>query len=408
MKPPAFVSSGRVRLGILTVLLAACGGDGGTPPPPPAPAIGLSASSITVNDTAGTSSPAAVTVNITNAGDASLTGIGVSGITYGAGASGWLNASLSGADAPASLSLAPLNTGLAGGTYTATVPVTAGSAVNSPQNIVVTYVVAAAPAILIAGGDIAMCDKDVDEQTAALLDALPGTIATLGDNAYPNGTAAEFANCYDPSWGRHKARTRPSAGNHEYNTPGATGYYGYFGAAAGDPAKGYYSYDLGSWHIIVLNSNILAGEGSSQLTWLRQDLAAASNKCTLAYWHHPRFTSGLRQSTTGYSADLFKALYDANADLVLTAHDHFYERLMPQDAAGNADAARGIRQFIVGMAGSDANSAYQFGTILATSEVRQNIAAGVLKLTLWPDRYDWQYVPVAGANFTDTGSTTCH
>lgn len=394
--------------GIALIVAAACGGDGPTPPPPPAPAIALGPSSVTVQDTTFTSSPAPISIAVTNSGTGDLTGLAVGAITYGAGASGWLSASLSGAGAPATLTLTLANAGLAAGTYTATVPVTAPNAVNAPQAVTVTYVVAEQPpAFLLAGGDIASCRHDIDEMTAQLLDTLPGTVAALGDNVYDNGTAQEYADCYHPTWGRHKARTMPAAGNHDYNTAGAAGYYGYFGAAAGDPSKGYYSYDLGAWHIIVLNSNIAAQQGSLQYTWLQQDLAAAPNRCTLAYWHHPRFTSGTRQTTTARMADAVKVLYDAGVEVALVGHDHLYERFAPQNDQGVADP-RGIRHFTVGMAGSDASSAYQFGTILATSEVRQNTAAGILKLTLRPDRYDWQYVPVAGATFNDTGSTTCH
>ena len=149
---------------------------------------------------------------------------------------------------------------------------------------------------LLAAGDIASCGSNGDEQTANLLDDQAGTVITLGDNAYDSGSTSEYANCYDPTWGRAKARTHPAPGNHEYNTAGATGYYGYFGAAAGDPETGYYSYDLGSWHLIALNSNCSAiggcGAGSPQEQWLRADLAAHPTDCTLAYWHHPRFSSG--------------------------------------------------------------------------------------------------------------------
>ena len=166
---------------------------------------------------------------------------------------------------------------------------------------------------LLAAGDIADCSSDGDEATAKLLDGLAGTVATLGDNVYESGTASEFTNCYDPSWGRHKSRTRPAPGNHDYLTSGASGYFGYFGAAAGDPQKGYYSYDLGSWHIVVLNSNCAqvggCGAGSPQETWLRQDLAAHPTTCTLAYWHHPRFSFG-KYSNDPRTQALWQALYD--------------------------------------------------------------------------------------------------
>ena len=152
---------------------------------------------------------------------------------------------------------------------------------------------AGADPVIIAGGDIASCNSTGDEQTAALLDNIAGTVITLGDNAYESGTINNFNNCYDPSWGRQKARTYPTPGNHDYLTPGATGYFTYFGAAAGDPHKGYYSYDIGDWHIIVLNSNCVevggCGVKSAQVAWLQSDLAAHPTLCTLAYWHHPLF-----------------------------------------------------------------------------------------------------------------------
>ncbi|NNG17541.1 MAG: alkaline phosphatase, partial [Gemmatimonadales bacterium] len=147
------------------------------------------------------------------------------------------------------------------------------------------------PAILVGAGDIAVCGDPADEATALLLDGIPGTIFTTGDNAYEDGTAQEFADCYEPTWGRHRSRTRPSPGNHDYHTPGASGYFDYFGTSAGDPAQGYYSYDLGAWHVVAINSNIDVSANSPQLQWLTADLAANPSACTAAYWHHPRFSS---------------------------------------------------------------------------------------------------------------------
>lgn len=262
-------------------------------------------------------------------------------------------------------------------------------------------------ATLIAAGDIASCGSSGDEATAALLDTLPGSVITLGDNAYESGTATEFAQCYDPTWGRARARTHPVAGNHEYLTGNATGYFGYFGTAAGDPAKGYYSYDLGSWHVIALNSNCSkiggCGVGSAQEQWLRADLQANPAACTLAYWHHPRFSSGVHGSNVAYQA-LWQALYDARADVVLNGHDHDYERFLPQTPSGAPDSASGIREFVVGTGGK---SHYAVSPI-ANSEVRNGDTYGVLKLTLHGTSYDWQFVPIAGATFTDSGSGSCH
>lgn len=261
------------------------------------------------------------------------------------------------------------------------------------------------PAILVGAGDIADCDSDGDEATAALLDKIRGTVFTAGDNAYGDGTASEFANCYQPSWGRHKGRTRPSPGNHDYETEGASGYFGYFGAAAGEPDKGYYGYDLGDWHIVALNSNVSMEAGSAQGRWLRADLAASTKRCTLAYWHHPRFSSSDSHGSSTEPQPLWEALYQAGAEIVLSGHDHTYERFAPQTPDGRPDPARGVRQFVVGTGGA---RLYDFGDPIANSEVRYNDGHGVLKLTLRPNRYDWEFIPVAGDRFTDKGSGSCH
>lgn len=260
--------------------------------------------------------------------------------------------------------------------------------------------------VLVGAGDIASCSSNGDEQTAALLDQIDGTIFAAGDLAYQSGTDSEFKNCFDPTWGRHKARIKPAPGNHEYNTTGAAGYYRYFGAAAGDPSKGYYSYDLGKWHIVVLNSNCSkiggCGKGSPQEQWLRQDLAANPRTCTLAYWHHPRFSSGDHGSYS-MMRDLWLALEEHGADVILAGHDHSYERFAPQDADGNADP-NGIRSFVVGTGGK---SHYGFKTVLPNSEVRIQDTWGVLKLTLHPTSYDWEFIPVGGGPPLDSGSDTC-
>lgn len=263
--------------------------------------------------------------------------------------------------------------------------------------------------VLVGAGDIATCGATGDEATAALLDGIEGTVFNAGDNVYPNGTATEFSNCYGPSWGRHKARTMPVVGNHEYNTPGATGYYGYFGAAAGDPARGYYSYDRGNWHIVALNSNCaqIGGcqAGSAQEQWLRADLAASTKPCTAAIWHHPLFTSGSNHGPATETRPLFQALYEHNAEVVVTGHNHNYERFAPQNPAGTADAARGIREFVVGTGGA---SHYGFGTTQPNSEARNADTYGVLKLTLHASSYDWKFMPEAGKTYTDSGTTSCH
>ena len=256
----------------------------------------------------------------------------------------------------------------------------------------------------VGAGDIADCNNDGKEQTARLLDNIPGTVYTTGDNAYEDGTAAEFANCYEPSWGRHKARTRPTPGNHDYHTSGASGYFNYYGDNAGPAGRGYYSYNLGAWHIIALNSNVSMSSTSAQMTWLKADLAANPARCTLAYWHHPRFSSGQHGN---YSATqpLYQALYDAGAEVILVGHDHHYERFAPQTATGVADPTRGIRQFVIGTGGREL---YTIGTPEPNSEVRKGETWGVLQLTLRNEGYDWKFVPVAGQTFTDEGSGTCH
>lgn len=266
-----------------------------------------------------------------------------------------------------------------------------------------------AAAVLLGAGDIASCVSEGDEATARLLDTIDGTVFTLGDNAYPSGTPVEFAACYDPSWGRHTSRTRPAPGNHDYHTRGAFGYFDYFGDAAGKPDKGYYSYDLGLWHIIVLNSNCSkidgCGPGSPQEQWLRADLAAHATTCTLAYWHHPRFSSGTHGGDAALDA-FWRALYEHHADVVLGGHDHDYERFAPQTPSGKPDPTRGIRQFVVGT-GGDRLRKFE-GPAIANSEVRHSETHGVLKLTLYPTSYAWEFIPIAGGTFTDMGTGRCH
>jgi Calcineurin-like phosphoesterase len=262
--------------------------------------------------------------------------------------------------------------------------------------------------VLVGAGDIASCRSTGDEDTAALLGGINGTVATFGDNAYESGTSAEFARCYDPSWGQFKARTKPSVGDGEYETAGASGYFNYFGEAAGDPQEGYYSYDLGSWHVIVLNSNCSevggCGAGSAQERWLRSDLEANPSACTAAHFHHPRFSSSERGSSSAV-APFWEALYEAGADVVLSGHAHNYERFAPQTPSGQADPAQGIRQFVVGTGG---RSLISFGAVQANSKVRIADTYGVIKLTLHPEGYEWQFVTAPGGMEADSGSASCH
>lgn len=305
------------------------------------------------------------------------------------------------------LLLGSLAGGIAGASPPA--PSSAAVAMNAPSaGAGGTTSPAAGDPILLAAGDIARCGEPGASATAALLERLPGTVATLGDNAYRAGSKREFAACYDPTWGAAKGRTRPSPGNHEYGTRGAQGYFGYFGAAAGDRDTGYYSYDLGEWHVVALNSNCAeaggCGAGSPQERWLRADLAAHPAACTLAYWHHPLFSSGAKHGGEPTVRPLWQALAEAGADVVLAGHEHNYERFAPQDASGRPDPRHGIRQFVVGTGGA---GHYGFGTPLATSERRNADTFGVLRLTLRPDGYDWRFLPAAGGSFTDTGRAAC-
>ena len=258
--------------------------------------------------------------------------------------------------------------------------------------------------VLLAVGDIGSCDGTDDEAVADLAARLPGTIALLGDIVYPDGSPTDFADCFDPAWGSLRARIRPAPGNHEYQTTDASGYFSYFGAAAGTPGEGWFSYDLGAWHVIVLNSNCdevgACDAGSPQLAWLEADLAASGAArpaaCTLAYWHHPRYASG-RHGDDDRTAPLWNVLATAGTDLVLTAHDHDYERLAPID---------GIRSFLVGTGG---RSLYELTRPIGPhSELRVNDSYGLLMLTLGESAYEWRFVPAPGSTLVDSGTGECH
>src|SRR6266566_2285067 len=264
--------------------------------------------------------------------------------------------------------------------------------------------------VLVGAGDIARCDRQNDEATASNLDTIPGGVFTVGDNVLGGSSnPPDFVNCYGPSWGRHKTRTRPTIGHMEGFSPGSATYTQYFGAAAGDAGKFYYSYDVGSWHVVVLNSNISTSAGSPQELWLRADLTAHPTQCALAIWHLPRFSS---TSGTGLPVvnaavkPLWDDLYAAGAEIVINAHYEVYERFAPQTSSGTADPQLGIRQFTVGTGGIGVNS-FAGGTA-ANSEVRNSGTPGVLKLTLAANSYSWQFIPIAGLSFTDSGSGACH
>jgi hypothetical protein len=290
--------------------------------------------------------------------------------------------------------------------------------------------------ILVGAGDIARCYEGENplaatppalsaaESTAKILDRIPGTVFAAGDNAYEFGSPLDYATCYAPTWGRHRGRTRPALGNHEYLTPGAAGYFGYF-AERSAPPLGYYSYDISSWHIVVLNSTVQwglcqppnpldppssAAEGracapdAAQQAWLRADLASHPAQCTLAYFHHPRFSSGLHGNQ--YEMQQFwDILYAAGVDVVISGHDHDYERFAPQDPDGNADPARGIREFVVGTGGAEF---YAFRDAVPNSEVRGEYTHGVIAIALGRSGYAWAYIPTASGGFTDRGAARCH
>jgi hypothetical protein len=269
-------------------------------------------------------------------------------------------------------------------------------------------------AVLVGAGDIAVCNSPGTEATARLIDGIAGSVFTAGDNAYQNGDPLDFSECYDPSWGRFRDRTFPVPGNHDYEdrpNHDGHGYFDYFGDAAGPRGLGYYAYNVGTWRVVTLNSEVLtagrvpnAGAASAQLAWLTNELSSTKAPCTIAIWHRPLYSSGQNRPNPD-TRDLFKKLYDFNADLVINGHDHDYERFGPQDADGHADAARGIRQFIVGTGGVEP---YTFFSKQPNSETFQSNTWGVLKLTLSTGSYEWEYIPVAGRGTRDTGNGVCH
>ena len=257
-------------------------------------------------------------------------------------------------------------------------------------------------ATVVAVGDIASCLQDGDEQTAELVRRInPDAVLTMGDNVYTNGTPQEFAECYAPSWGEFREKTYPSPGNHEYGTPGATGYFEYFGERAPGP---YYSFDLAGWHLVSLNTEIDRSTGSPQQRWLERDLRRNRSRCELLYWHRPRWSGGAHSSSE-YSQDLWRTAYKAGVDLVLVGHDHNYQRFRRMDARGRLDPRFGIVQIVAGMGG---RSHYDPGTI-ANRAVAEGETFGVLKLRLQPGSFGLRFAPVAGGTFTDVvRSGRCH
>jgi acid phosphatase type 7 len=261
---------------------------------------------------------------------------------------------------------------------------------------------------LVGAGDIGRCDDRSDRKTARLVGKIPGTVFTLGDHAYHDGTRQQFRDCYDPTWGKYKKRTRPTAGNHDYHTAGAKPYFNYFRWRAGRP-RGYYSYDRGAWHIVALNSNCEEVGGcewkSAQGRWLRRDLAKNRARCTLAYFHHPLYASG-RGEESPEVKPFWHILYKHHADVILNGHAHRYERFARITPSGARSSARGIRQFIVGTGGAERE--FQQGPDEPRVQAKKVGAPGVLKLDLGSGYYHWKFVPVAGRNYTDSGRARCH
>jgi hypothetical protein len=266
--------------------------------------------------------------------------------------------------------------------------------------------------VILAAANIATCGMTNDEATAALLDNQPGTIFAIGDNAFPDGSTEAYASCYAPSWGRHKARTYASLGNHEYASGTASASFDYFGDRAGPRDRGYYSFDLGNWHIIVLNVNdftvdsLTLFSGTAQDLWLQSDLAANSKLCTLAIWHSTRFFSS---NTIGYNSNLYvtpvwERLYAADVDVALNGHQHQYERFPPMTPSGTRDDVRGIRQFNAGTGGESA----EMPIALAPDREALTDAFGILKLTLDAGSYSWEFLSAVPGQFSDSGSGTCH
>jgi len=267
--------------------------------------------------------------------------------------------------------------------------------------------------VLLAAGDIAECDHQGDEATANILARYPSaTIAALGDLAYQHGTPEEFSQCYGPSWGKFKGRTKPTTGNHDEATKNAQGYWDFFGSRGGPYDRYYYSYDLGAWHVVVLNSDCWRVGGCDpadpQAEWLRRDLERHPALCTLAYWHRPPFSSGRygAPKDTRRVRPLWRVLYGEGVDVLLTGHEHSYERFAPMNAEGQRNDARGVRLFVVGTGGGNLRE-FKYDP-LPTTEVRQHDTWGVLKLDLKPTGYNWKFLPVAGGSFADSGSGACN
>jgi hypothetical protein len=256
--------------------------------------------------------------------------------------------------------------------------------------------------VLLAAGDIGVCGSTAAVGTGQMLDMLEGTILAVGDMAYRHGTAQEFETCYDPVWGRHKARTRPSPGNHEYETSGAVPYFDYFGTQAGPSGLGYYSFRSGDWLVLSLNSNLPIGGATAQAQWIRSELTPNTSRCALAYFHHPLYSSG-PNGDNARLAGLWQMLYENGVDVIVSAHEHLYERYAPMSPDGQRNDARGIRQFIAGTGGA---GLYTVTSAHPQSQI-QIVSHGILKLTLAAAGYNWEFLQPDGGR-ADSGSDVCH
>jgi hypothetical protein len=291
----------------------------------------------------------------------------------------------------------------------------AQSAKNAPSGSTASQATEDKVFTLVGAGDIAGCGAALAgaEATAKLIEGIPGEVFASGDLAYEHGNSAEFHDCYGKTWGRFKDRTHPTLGNHEYGTPEGRDYFKYWGERAGPVGKGYYSFDLGVWHIIALNSNCDApglggcAAGSPEEAWLKKDLSEHPGSCIIAYGHHALFSSGIfrKHAVHPELKQIVQDLYAAHADLLLVGHEHSYERFAPQDPDGKVDPEHGIREIVVGTGG---RSHDPLGFAMDNSEIRNSSTFGVLKVTLMPHAYTWEFIPVAGETFTDSGSGVCH
>lgn len=263
-------------------------------------------------------------------------------------------------------------------------------------------VVGSGTAVLVGAGDVGWCGSPGVASTARLIDGIPGQVILPGDLAYMRGSADDYRRCFDPEWGRFRSRWRPVPGNHEYETAGAAGYFSYFGAAAGPPGLGYYGFRAATWHVLMLNSNVPMTRGSAQYDWAERELENNRTRCTAAVWHHPFATSG-PNGLNGHVRDMWHLLKQKGAELVVSGHDHLYERFAPQDHDYRY-TLDGVRQFVAGTGGTPL---YHPVTRAPNTEAIVE-AHGALKLTLAPTTYDWEFIEASTGRTIDRGSDVCH